>query len=246
MDTALIAIIVAAFLTAGTIKGAIGVGLPTTAIAILGTGLELREAIPLLIVPSLVANIWQILRGGALIELLKRFWLLNAIACVGVWLGTVILFKADPAVLSALLGFVVMLYAGMGLAAFAPRVSPHREAVLTPVVGLGAGLLTGTTGSLLLPLMVYLQALGLEKDRFVQAAGLSLLIGTIAWALSLVQQGALDGRAVLLSCIALMPTLAGMAFGQWIRDRLSQALFRKVVYGLLLVLGANLVYKNLF
>jgi hypothetical protein len=158
----------------------------------------------------------------------------------------VILFKADPAVLSALLGLVVMLYAGMGLAAFAPRVPPHREAVLTPVVGLGAGLLTGTTGSLLLPLMVYLQALGLDKDRFVQAAGLSLLIGTIAWALSLAQQGAFDGRAVLLSCIALVPTLAGMAFGQWVRDRLSQVLFRKVVYGLLLILGANLVYKNLF
>ncbi len=245
MDTTLLAIIVAAFLIAGTIKGAIGVGLPTTAIAILGTGLGLREAIPLLIVPSLVANIWQILRGGALLELLKRFWLLNAIACAGVWLGTVILFAVEPTMLSVLLGLVVMLYAGMGLAAFAPRVPPHREAVLTPVVGLGAGLLTGTTGSLLLPLMVYLQALGLEKDRFVQAAGLSLLIGTIAWALSLAQQGALDGRAWLMSGAALIPTLAGMAFGQWMRDRLSQSLFRRIVYGLLLVLGANLVYKNL-
>lgn len=246
MDPTLIAIIVAAFLIAGTIKGAIGVGLPTTAIAILGTGLGLREAIPLLILPSLVANIWQVLRGGALLSLLKRFWLLNAIACAGVWLGTAILFRVDPALLSALLGLVVMAYAGMGLAAFAPRVPQNREGLLTPIVGLSAGVLTGTTGSLLLPLMVYLQALGLEKDRFVQAAGLSLLIGTVAWALSLAQQGAFDGRAIMLSGIALAPTLIGMGFGQWVRDRLSQALFRKIVYGLLLVLGANLIYKNLF
>jgi uncharacterized membrane protein YfcA len=125
-------------------------------------------------------------------------------------------------------------------------VPPHREAVLTPIVGLGAGLLTGTTGSLLMPLMVYLQALGLEKDRFVQAAGLSLLIGTIAWAGSLAQQGALSDRQLLLSSTALIPTLLGMAFGQWVRDRLSQALFRKVVYVSLLILGMNLIFKSLF
>jgi len=97
-----------------------------------------------------------------------------------------------------------------------------------------------------MPLMVYLQALGLEKDRFVQAAGLSLLIGTIAWAGSLAQQGALNDQQLLLSGIALIPTLLGMAFGQWVRDRLSQALFRKVVYVFLLILGMNLVFKSLF
>ncbi|NKB56557.1 MAG: TSUP family transporter [Alphaproteobacteria bacterium] len=246
MDPTLLIIIAVAFLTAGAIKGAIGVGLPTTAIAILGTGLSLREAIPLLIVPSLVANIWQVMRGGALLELLRRFWFLNLVACFGVWLGTVILFRVDPTLLSGLLGVVIVTYSTMGLFAYAPRVPPHREAVLTPIVGLGAGLLTGTTGSLLMPLMVYLQALGLEKDRFVQAAGLSLLIGTVAWAASLAQQDALGSQALMLSSFALIPTLLGMTFGQWVRGRLSQALFRKIVYVFLLLLGLNLAYGSLF
>lgn len=246
MDSTLLATIVVAFIVAGAIKGAIGVGLPTTAIAILGTGLSLREAIPLLIVPSLVANIWQVARGGAFLDLLRRFWLLNTLACLGVWLGTVLLFRIDPSLLSGLLGLVIVTYSVMGLFAYAPTVPPHREAILTPIVGIGAGLLTGTTGSLLMPLMVYLQALGLDKDRFVQAAGLSLLIGTVAWAGSLAQQGAMDERALLLSGIALIPTLIGMAFGQWVRDRLSQTLFRKIVYVFLLALGVNLVFSSLF
>lgn len=246
MDPTLLATIAVAFIVAGAIKGAIGVGLPTTAIAILGTGLSLREAIPLLIVPSLVANIWQVARGGAFLDLLRRFWLLNALACLGVWLGTILLFRIDPTLLSALLGLVIITYSAMGLFAYAPTVPPHREAVLTPIVGIGAGLLTGTTGSLLMPLMVYLQALGLDKDRFVQAAGLSLLIGTIAWAASLAQQGAMNERALFLSAIALVPTLLGMAFGQWVRDRLSQTLFRKIVYVFLLILGFNLILSNAF
>jgi len=246
MDFTLVAIIAIAFAVAGTIKGAIGVGLPTTAIAILGTGLGLREAIPILIVPSLVANIWQIMRGGELLLLLRRFWLLNATACCGIWLGTVILFRIDPTVLSALLGLVIVAYCLIGLLKYAPKVPRHREAALTPIVGLGAGLLTGTTGSLLMPLVIYLQALGLEKDRFVQAAGLSLLIGTIAWAAALVQQGAFHSQVLLNSTMALIPTLLGMALGQWIRDRLSQDLFRKLVYGFLAVLGFNLIYRNTF
>jgi uncharacterized membrane protein YfcA len=135
----------------------------------------------------------------------------------------------------------------MALLQYAPSIPAHREPVLTPIVGLGAGLLTGTTGSLLMPLMVYLQALGLEKDRFVQAAGLSLLIGTVAWAASLTQQGAFDDyQVILLSSAALIPTLLGMIFGQWIRDRLSQTLFRKIVYGSQMILGFNLIYQNLF
>lgn len=246
MDVIILTIIVAAFLVAGSIKGAIGVGLPTTAIAILGTGLALRDAIPLLILPSLAANIWQILRGGDLRELLRRFWFMNAIACVGVWVGTSILFHVESTLFSALLGIVIVVYTLMGLLAYAPHVPPHREAALSPLVGLGAGLLTGTTGSLLMPMMVYLQALNLDKDRFVQAAGLSLLIGTIAWAAALTQQGAFGPEEMLLSMFALIPTMLGMAFGQWIRDRLSQMLFRRFVYGFLFILGLNLIRKSLF
>ncbi len=245
MDITLATVIVIAFVVAGTIKGAIGVGLPTTAIAILSSGLGLREAIPILIIPSFVANVWQIMRGGDLISLLRRFWLLNMIACIGVWLGTVLLFQIDQRILSAILGLVLVTYAAMGLLAYVPRIPPHQEALLTPFVGLGAGLLTGTTGSLLMPLMVYLQALGLEKERFIQAAGLSLLIGTIAWAASLAQQGAFDSRAITLSGAALLPMLIGMMIGHWIRGHLSQVLFRKIVFFCLIILGLNLIYKNI-
>ncbi len=59
MDVTQLSIVAIAFLTAGVIKGAIGVGLPTTAIAILGLALGLRDAVVILIVPSLIANIWQ-------------------------------------------------------------------------------------------------------------------------------------------------------------------------------------------
>ena len=246
MDIGLLAIVAIAFLIAGVIKGAIGIGLPTTAIAILSLSLGLRDAVVVLIVPSLCANIWQVLHGGELMKLFRRFWLLNASACVGIWLGTVILFRVDPGILSGLLGVVIVGYASMNLLSIQPGLPPGQERYWSPGVGFAAGLLTGTTGSLLMPVAVYLQALGLEKEQFVQAIGLSLLIGTVAWAGALFDQGAMDRAAIILSSFALGPTLLGMAVGIWLRQRISQDLFRRIVSLSLLILGAKLTYSSWF
>jgi hypothetical protein len=147
-------------------------------------------------------------------------------------------------VFSGLLGIVIGGYAVINLLAYRPTVPNGREFAWSPFVGFAAGLLTGTTGSLLMPVVVYLQALELDKDRFVQAAGLSLLIGTVAWAAALFEQGAIDQAAVLLSSFALIPTVLGMLVGIWLRDWISQDLFRRFVALFFLILGGNLIYAN--
>ena len=49
------------FLLAGMVKGVIGMGLPTLAMGLLGTVMPPARAAALLVVPSLVANVWQLL-----------------------------------------------------------------------------------------------------------------------------------------------------------------------------------------
>ena len=245
MDPTTASIVAAAFLVSGVVKGAVGIGQVTTAVAILTTALGLREAIPLLIVPTLVANVWQLRRGSGLGALFKRFWILNAVACFGVWLGTMILFAIDPVALTAVLGTIVCLYVAFNLTRWTIRMKGSHERWMSPVTGLVSGLLTGTTGSLHLLLVVYFQALGLDKDRFVQACGLTFLIGTVIWAAALTERGALDATAATVSALVLIPTLLGMAAGSWLRAKISEALFRRWVWIGMIVLGLNLVRKAL-
>jgi len=245
LDTTTAIIVAAAFLVSGVVKGAVGIGQATTAVAILTTALGLREAVPLLIVPTLAANAWQVRQGGALGELFRRFWVLNATACVGIWVGTMILFAIDPVALAAMLGIVVCLYAAINLGSWAIRMKATRERWISPIAGLVSGILTGTTGSLHLLLVVYFQALGLDKDRFVQACGLTFLIGSVIWAAALAERGALDATASAISALALIPTLIGIACGSWLRARVSEALFRRWVWIGMIVLGLNLMRKAL-
>ncbi len=54
-----LAVVATAFLLAGFVKGVVGLGLPTVALALLTATLGLREAVALMLVPSFATNLWQ-------------------------------------------------------------------------------------------------------------------------------------------------------------------------------------------
>src|SRR5258708_23154411 len=74
------------FLLAGLVKGVIGMGLPTVAMGLLAIVLPAAEAAALLVVPSLVTNVWQLLAGSRFTILAPRLWTMMA----GVMLGTIV------------------------------------------------------------------------------------------------------------------------------------------------------------
>ncbi|HJV94511.1 MAG TPA: TSUP family transporter, partial [Albitalea sp.] len=96
------------------------------------------------------------------------------------------------------------------------------------------------TGVFVIPAVPYLQALGLDKEELVQALGISFLVSTIALAASLGHGGALPISAASGSALALLPALAGMGLGQRLRRRVQAALFKRLFFSGLLVLGAYL------
>ena len=53
------------FFIAGTVKGVIGLGLPSISLAFLTVLIDLPSAMALLLVPSFVTNLWQAFEGGA-------------------------------------------------------------------------------------------------------------------------------------------------------------------------------------
>jgi hypothetical protein len=246
LDPFLITIAVFAFIVAGCVKGVIGLGLPLTSISILGTVMDLRQAIPLIVVPVLVTNAWQATRGGALGAQFRRFWSLNLLLCVGTWGGTVLLFIVDPAILLITLGLVVVVYALINLFAVVVRAPADSEGWLSPAVGFFSGILTGATGSVGTPVAIYMQALGLEKEAFLQAISLSFFITAAVWIVALADQSAFDRDTTIITLGAVIPAFVGMWIGQVLRNRLSEEKFRHWVFIFLVVVGANLIRKGIF
>lgn len=234
----------ATFVLAGLVKGVIGMGLPTVAMGLLAVAMPPAEAAALLVVPSLVTNLWQLLAGPAFAALARRLWPMMAGVVVGTIAGAGVLVGNVAGLAASGLGVALIVYAAVGLAGM-KMVLPHRhEAWLAPLVGAATGLVTGATGVFVLPAVPYLQAIGLEKEELVQALGLSFTVSTVALALGLLRVDAWQAGSIWLSLLALAPALGGMWAGQVLRIRIPALTFRKVFFAGLLVLGLYLTLRS--
>ena len=241
---ALSLLVIATFLLAGAVKGVIGLGLPTIAMGLLGLAMSPAQAAALLIVPSTLTNLWQLAAGGHLLGLMRRLGPMLAMIFVGTLLGSAWLgIDSGPWAVHAL-GAALVVYALYGLIGPVLRVAREREGWLGPLCGLVTGVVTAATGVFVMPAVPYLQSLGLSRDEMIQALGLSFTVSTLALALGLAGQDALGGQALGASLLMLAPALLGMLGGQWLRQRISAALFKRCFFIGLAVLGGHLLISG--
>jgi uncharacterized protein len=245
MTTGLWLLLGGTFLLAGLVKGVIGMGLPTVAMGLLAVALPPAEAAALLVIPSLVTNVWQLLAGPSFGALARRLWLMMAGVLVGTVAGAGVLAGDKAGVAGIGLGIALVLYAIVGLAGFKIAVPRRYEPWLGPAIGVTTGLVTGATGVFVIPAVPYLQAIGLERDDLIQALGLSFTVSTIALALGLFRVDAFHAGSIWLSLLALVPALAGMQAGTILRQRIAAPTFRRVFFAGLLLLGIYLVVERL-
>src|ERR1019366_7498566 len=226
-----------AFLLAGLVKGVIGLGLPTVAIGLLGLLMTPAQAAAILVVPSLVTNIWQFAAGGGLLTLVRRMGPMLAGIALGTWIGAVLLPSGSSAQATVWLGVALAIYAGLGLIKVQFSVPPHAELWLGPVVGIA-------TAVFALPAVPYIQALKFERDRLVQALGLSFTVSTVTLALALYHAGEMHMALAWPSLVALGTALAGMWLGQMVRGRVREQTFRLWFFLGLLALGIHLALRG--
>jgi uncharacterized protein len=234
------------FALAGLAKGIAGIGLPTVAMGLLGLLMAPAEAAALVVIPSLVTNIWQFLSGQHRLILIGRMWSMLLMICLVTWVGAGLITGAGAGRASVALGATLMAYGVTGLAKVHLSVPRRYEVWLSPAVGAVTGVITGATGVFVIPAAPYLQALGLEKDQLIQVLGLSFTTSTVALAAGLASHGAFQITDVGTSALCTVPALIGMRIGQMIRTRVAPATFRALFLITLLLLGADLMARSGF
>ncbi len=243
-----LAIIAAIFVLAGLTKGVIGLGLPTVALGLSTAVVGLDAAIQLMVVPSLATNLWQGAVGGRLRPLLVRFWPMLALVVIGTLAGGYWARGLDAHGLSALLGGLIGVYGLLGLLGLlgpAPRVSPGVAKATGPIVGAVNGVLTGLTGSFVVPGVMFMQAVGLSRDELIQAIGVLFTVSTAALMAAVLLYGRGTAQLGMMSVAALVPAAVGMVVGMRVRRRLSEAVFRRVFFVSLVLLGLHIVGRAL-
>lgn len=240
----MIAVTAAAFLLAGTVKGVIGLGLPTVSIGLLGLWMPPAQAAAILVLPSFLTNVWQTFAGGGVLALARRMWALLAGICIGTFLGPILLPNSGDTTIW--LGLAILTYAILGLCNVHFSVPPHAEGRIGLVAGALTGIISGGTGIFVIPNVPYIHALKFDRDKLVQALGLSFTVSTIALAALLAHAGEIRTSLAGPALAALIAAPIGMVLGQFVRRRVKPETFRIFFFFGLLALGGHLALRALF
>jgi uncharacterized membrane protein YfcA len=243
MDLNLLTLAILGLFFAGIIKGATGIGYSSCALPFLVAALGLKPAIVLVVVPAMASNLAVLVTAGALDKAIKRFWPLYLAILPGTFAGVALLILADSRIPAQILGIIIAAYVIQAWLRPSFVLKPKiAQAALVPV-GLLNGLLTGITGSQVIPLMPYMMALRLEMDLFVQAVNIAVVIASLCLGFGLWVTGTAALPELGLSVLAAAPALAGVQLGAWARRHIPVAHFRSLVLAVLLMMGVSLFIR---
>ena len=236
-------LVAAAIFFAGFVKGATGMGFPLIATPMLTLLLDIRMAIVVLLLPSVLMDLGQMFRRGIPTAILRRFSSMFLFALAGVFLGTWELTRLPLWTLNLILGSVVILFAGAGLFAFTLTTSPRAEAVMSPVMGFAGGFCLGLTNTMGPVMALYLQGLRLDKADFVKAIATAMIMAKFWQVVAISAWGLFTVEALKLSLFVTAFILASFYLGLRAQDRIRQQTFNRAVLVLLVLAGAMLVHR---
>ncbi len=240
MNTYGLAILGLVMVLSGFVKGVIGLGFAAVGVGLLGLVMPPAQAAAILVVPATVTNVWQLCAGPDFRGLLRRLWPMLLCIALGGWLVSGSLAGAHSGTARFWLGAVLAVYALIGLIGRRPRVPPQAEIWMGPLAGLATGVVTGVTGVFMIPVVPYLNGLGLEREDLIQALGLSFTVATFSLAIDLARSGVFAQTLVITSVVSLLPAAVGMVAGEYLRARISPVLFRRCFFAGMLILGLEL------
>ena len=232
-------------LIAAFVKGTTGLGFPMIATPTVALLLDIRTAVTILLIPNIVMDITQALRGSFPTAVLRRFAWLILLTIIGVFLGTRLLVILPLWVLNLSLGIMVLTFVASNLLRLNFQIPPRLEGALSPVVGVIGGFLNGMTNASGPALAIYLYSLKLPKKEFIKSIATVFIVTKMSQLVAVSTWNLFTFSRLLLSLEVTVFILAGFYAGLKTQDRINQKTFNHGLLIFLFVVGVTLIIRSL-
>jgi uncharacterized membrane protein YfcA len=240
-----VVIIVVAMSVGGFIKGATGQGLPTIAIPVIATFLGVEAAVVVMAIPGITTNTWLLWNHREHFRVTRDLPALLVFGTIGAVAGTALLETLDDDLLSLALASVIVAYVVVFFTHPQFSLPAGLTRYLSPPVGLAAGVLQGATGISGPLVATYLHSYRLDKAAYVLSITTVFQVYAVIQAVTLAGVGLYSADRLVLSLLALLPTMTMLPLGARFTHRLSREVFDLVVLALLVASAVKLTYDGL-
>ena len=229
------------YLICGVIKGTIGFGMPTVSISLLVFFIDVKAIIALILIPTIIVNFYQLSRGGNFKKIFNetKFFLFSS--TIFIFPGSYLLNLINSQFIILFIALVLFMNSILFLTNIKYTLSSYKSPLIQFLIGSINGVIIGMTSIYTMPLIFLLQSLRYNKDTTVQFLGIAFFLYPIAQLLSFTNLNLISLEIVKISFLALIPIFLGLYIGQKIRKKISESLFQKFFYCMLLMMSLIII-----
>lgn len=232
------------FLLAGTIKGTLGIGLPTASVTVMALFLPPKIALALVVFPILVTNFRQFFGAQNRKTVAFQFrWMAVAIF-FSLAITTVFTARLDSDQIRMVIGIAICIFCFSSWTFPNYRLPEKGDAFSQVFFGMLSGMMGGLTSIWAPPLVIYLIGKNADRETFITASGFLFSVGSVPLLIGFIINGMVTFELGLLSIFCIVPTLLGFLVGERIRHRLSAEIFRNLVLFAFLAAGLRLIWLD--
>ena len=243
-DPTIIIIIIWAVLAGGLVKGTLGFGMPMVALPIIAFIIPPTTAMILLCAPIFLTNFLQIKfrQGVSSYRFLPMFLSL----IIGLIIGARLILEINVNTITQIIAVSIIFAALVNCFGIKIKnINKNHENTITSLIGFGSGILGGLSTFYGPPMLAYLVAVDLPKEKFVRTVSTMYFIGSFPLYGSLIYYGFATKEDLIFSLILIIPAFIAQQVGTKIRDKFNQKQFRICILITLIILGFSLLVKTL-
>ena len=243
-DPSIVLVIILAVLAGGLVKGTLGFGMPMVALPIIAFIIPPTTAMILLCAPIFLTNFLQIKfkEGVSSYRFLPMFLSL----VVGLIIGARLILEINVNTITQIIAVSIIFAALVNCFGFKiSNIKQNYEKIITTIIGFGSGILGGLSTFYGPPMLAYLVAVDLPKEKFVRTVSTMYFIGSFPLYGSLIYYGFATEEDLIFSLILIVPAFISQQIGTKIRDKINHKQFRNLILSTLIILGISLFLKTI-
>ena len=243
-DPTIVVIIILAVLAGGLIKGTLGFGMPMVALPIIAFVIPATTAMIILCAPILLTNFLQIKFKQGISS--YRFLPMILSLIIGLIVGARLILEINLNTITQIIAVSIIFAALINCFGFKiQNPNKRRERVITSIIGFGSGILGGLSTFYGPPMLAYLVASDLPKEKFVRTVSTMYFVGSFPLYGSLIYYGFATKEDIFMSMFLIIPAFISQQIGTRIRDKINQKQFRTCILVTLIILGISLFIKTI-
>lgn len=234
--------VIAAISFGALLKGMTGLGLPMFAVPALAMIMSVEDAVILMIIPSLAANLWLVIIHRQYRNLLRPHTPFLVAGVIGALLGSWLLHSVSDQLLKIVLVIWLGLYLSQQLLNKNLMSWIHPGRKTRALFGFLAGTSQGASGISAQIIAPYFHAEGLSKNAYAFAVATTFLIFTLGQLTAVTNLELFTAERLQLGLLALLPTIIFTQLGISQSKRMSAEAFNKLLLVLFLAMEIKLIF----